>query len=80
MGHLLGTARRGLGTAQRVSTREIPHVITDVPDDELAARYVTLAASIRHAWSQLAYLVPVSQVGIRTAAQHCPGCGMRPGG
>jgi uncharacterized protein (TIGR03086 family) len=54
MGHLLGTAYRGLGTAQRVSTRGIPHVVTDVPDDELAARYATSATSIRHAWSHLA--------------------------
>ncbi|MFL6055080.1 MAG: TIGR03086 family metal-binding protein [Actinoallomurus sp.] len=54
MGHLIGTAHRGLGTAQNVSTRDIPHVVTDVPDDELAARYATLATSIRHPWSQLA--------------------------
>lgn len=53
MGHLLGTAHRGLGTARRVSTRDIPHVITDVPDAELAATYATLATSIRQAWSQL---------------------------
>lgn len=54
MGHLIGTAHRGLGTAQGVSTRDIPHVVTDVPDDELAARYATLATSIRHPWAQLA--------------------------
>jgi uncharacterized protein (TIGR03086 family) len=54
MGHLLGTAHRGLGTAERVPTRDIPHVVTEVPDDKLAARYATLATSIRHAWSQLA--------------------------
>ena len=53
MGHLLGTAQRGLGTAQRVSTRDIPHVVTDVPDSELAATYASLAASIRNAWSRL---------------------------
>jgi uncharacterized protein (TIGR03086 family) len=53
MGHLLGTAHRGLGTAQRVSTRHIPHVITDVPDAALAATYATLATSIRQAWSQV---------------------------
>lgn len=53
MGHLIGTAYRGLGTAQRVSTRDIPHVITDVPDDELATTYTTLATSIHRAWSQL---------------------------
>lgn len=54
MGHLVGTAYRGLGTAQRVSTRDIPHVVTDVSDDELATRYATLAGSIRDAWSGLA--------------------------
>jgi uncharacterized protein (TIGR03086 family) len=54
MGHLLGTAYRGLGTARGVSTRDIPHVVTEVPDDELAVTYATLATSIRHTWSQLA--------------------------
>lgn len=54
MGHLLGTAHRGLGTARHVSTRNVPHVITDVPDDELASSLTTLATSIRHAWSRLA--------------------------
>lgn len=53
MGHLLGTAHRGLGTARGVSTRDIPHVVTDVPDEELAATYATLSASIRQTWSPL---------------------------
>jgi uncharacterized protein (TIGR03086 family) len=53
MGHLLGTAFRGLGTARRVSTRDVPHVVTDVPDDQLATKYATLATSIRQSWSQL---------------------------
>ncbi|GII25889.1 TIGR03086 family protein [Planosporangium mesophilum] len=53
MGHLLGTAQRGLGTAQRVSTKGIPHVVTEVPDDELAMTYAALATSVRRAWSQL---------------------------
>jgi uncharacterized protein (TIGR03086 family) len=54
LGHLIGTARRGLATARRVPTRDIPHVITDVPDSELAATYATLAAAIPEAWSPLA--------------------------
>jgi uncharacterized protein (TIGR03086 family) len=54
LGHLVGTARRGLATARGITTRDIPHVITNVPDDELASAYATLAASIREAWSQLA--------------------------
>jgi uncharacterized protein (TIGR03086 family) len=53
MGHLLGTAHRGLGTAQRVSTRDVPHVVTDVPDDRLAQSHTALATAIRHAWSRL---------------------------
>jgi uncharacterized protein (TIGR03086 family) len=53
-GHLIGTARRGMATARRIPTREIPHVVTDVPDPELAATYATVAASIREAWSPLA--------------------------
>jgi len=59
LGHLLGTAHRGLATALRVPTRDIPHVITDVPDAELGPRYATLATSIRVAWSTLAADSPV---------------------
>ena len=54
LGHLIGTAHRGLATARGITTRGIPHVITNVPDDELASTYATLAASIREAWSRLA--------------------------
>ncbi|WP_433870478.1 maleylpyruvate isomerase family mycothiol-dependent enzyme [Saccharopolyspora sp. CA-218241] len=54
MGHLIGTAHRGLATARHLPTREIPHVITDVPDAELAATYGALSTSIREAWSPLA--------------------------
>lgn len=54
MGHLIGTAHRGLATARRVPTRDIPHVITDVPDSESAPTYARLSASIREAWSPLA--------------------------
>lgn len=53
MGHLVGTAHRGLGTARRVSTRDVPHVVTDVPADRLASTYATLTTSIRSAWSRL---------------------------
>ncbi|MGH3602042.1 MAG: TIGR03086 family metal-binding protein [Pseudonocardiaceae bacterium] len=51
MGHLVGTAHRGLGTAQGTSTRHIPHVVTDVADDELAATYSALAKQIEAAWA-----------------------------
>ncbi|MFC0105689.1 TIGR03086 family metal-binding protein [Kibdelosporangium aridum] len=54
MGHLIGTAHRGLATARRVPTQDIPHVITSVPDAELAPTYATLSTSIREAWSPLA--------------------------
>jgi uncharacterized protein (TIGR03086 family) len=53
LGHLVGTAHRGLATARHITTRDIPHVITDLPDTELAPTYATLAASIREAWSPL---------------------------
>jgi len=53
MGHLVGTVHRGLATSRRVPTRDIPHVITDVSDAELAPTYATLSASIREAWSPL---------------------------
>jgi uncharacterized protein (TIGR03086 family) len=54
LGHLIGTAHRGLATARRMSTRGIPHVVTNVPDTELAPTYARLAASIRTAWIPLA--------------------------
>lgn len=54
LGHLIGTAHRGLATARGITTRGIPHVITDVPDGELASTYATVAASIREAWPRLA--------------------------
>ncbi|MFI6333102.1 TIGR03086 family metal-binding protein [Micromonospora chersina] len=60
LGHLLGTAHRSLGTARGVSTRGIPHVITDVGDDKLAATYTALASEIREAWSHLAAADAVS--------------------
>jgi hypothetical protein len=53
MGHLIGTAGRGLGTAERVSTRDIPHVVTDVRDEDLAVNYTAFVDQIRLAWSRL---------------------------
>jgi len=54
LGHLIRTAHRGLVTARGITARGIPHVITSVPDDELASTYATLAVSVREAWSRLA--------------------------
>jgi uncharacterized protein (TIGR03086 family) len=53
LGHLIGTAHRGLATAQGISTGDIPHVVNDVPDAELASTYARLAASLRTAWIPL---------------------------
>lgn len=53
MGHLVGTAERGLGTAERRSTSDVPHVVTDVADEELASTYAALAKRIGDAWAEL---------------------------
>lgn len=53
IGHLIGTAHRGLGTAEGISTHEIPHVVTDVPDAQLATTYAVLADRLRAAWAHL---------------------------
>lgn len=53
MGHLIGTAHRGLGTARGEPTRGIPHVVTDVADGDLAATYVELADEAGRAWAAL---------------------------
>jgi uncharacterized protein (TIGR03086 family) len=50
IGHLIGTAERSLGTAQQRSTRDIPHVVVDVADADLADRYLKLSQSITAAW------------------------------
>jgi hypothetical protein len=50
LGHLIGTAHRGLATARCVPSRGIPHVVTDVPDTELARTYAQLAVVIEEAW------------------------------
>jgi uncharacterized protein (TIGR03086 family) len=52
-GHLLGTAKRSIGTAERRSTREIPHVIIDVPDAMLAQSFGEVAEQIRAGWAGL---------------------------
>lgn len=51
-GHLLGTAYRALGTASGESTRHVPHVVTDVRDEELAPTYAALAASVTARWHE----------------------------
>lgn len=53
MGHLIGTGERGLATAQGRPTGLIPHVINDVADDELSARYRALGELLQTAWLQL---------------------------
>jgi uncharacterized protein (TIGR03086 family) len=59
MGHLIGTAERSLGTAEGRPTNDIPHVVVDVGDDDLAGRYVELADQVITAW---AYLAPGQEV------------------
>jgi uncharacterized protein (TIGR03086 family) len=54
IGHLLGTARRGLATARGISSRDIPNVVTDVADVALASAYATMADEIAELWSKLA--------------------------
>jgi uncharacterized protein (TIGR03086 family) len=53
LGHLVGTGHRGLATARGIPTPGIPHVVSDVPDAELASTYARLATSIRAAWTPL---------------------------
>lgn len=59
-GHLLGTAERSLGTAERRSTREFPHVITDVGDAMLAQRFRQLVELVGPAWSPIEAGDPVA--------------------
>ena len=53
LGHLIGTAHRGLATAGRIPSQGIPHVVNDIPDAELAATYARLAAALRAEWIPL---------------------------
>lgn len=52
IGHLIGTAHRGRGTANGVPATGVPHVVTGVPDDELGPAYVRLAAEIVPAFAR----------------------------
>ncbi len=56
MGHLIGTAERGLATAIGRPHAPIPHVVTDVPDRRLAARYHRLSQDVAAAWAARAHL------------------------
>lgn len=60
MGHLVGTARRSLGAVGRASTRDVPHLVTDVADGDLAASYASLAERIQPAWLRLRETDPVA--------------------
>lgn len=53
IGHLIGTAHRGRATATAIPAG-VPHVVTDVPDDELGPAYARLAAEIVPAFAALA--------------------------
>jgi uncharacterized protein (TIGR03086 family) len=59
IGHLIGTAERGLGTAERRSTRHVPHVVADVRDEELGPTYAALATRAAAAWAGLSGDDPV---------------------
>lgn len=59
-GHLLGTAERSLGAARGRSTREIPHVITNVSDGKLARRFRRLVEHIGPAWSAIQANEPIT--------------------
>lgn len=60
IGHLIGTAHRGRGTATRRPATGVPHVVTDVPDLELGSTYARIADDIVPAFAALAHdaLVP----------------------
>lgn len=53
MGHLVGTARRSLGTATLKSTTHVPHVSTDLPEAALAVTYAELSRDAAIAWLAL---------------------------
>lgn len=59
LGHLLGTAYRGLATARGESATRVPHVVRDVPDEELGPTYARLAELIASAWSRVGPEEPV---------------------
>ena len=81
IGHLIGTAHRSRGTATGISTSEVPHVVTDVPDDKLAVTYAQLVAeivpalaaldgnmSVQAPWGQVTALEAVRGFTVETVA------------
>lgn len=60
IGHLIGTAHRGLGTGTGRPASDVPHVVTTVPDTELAPTYRRISDDIVPAFAALAHdtLVP----------------------
>jgi uncharacterized protein (TIGR03086 family) len=54
IGHLLGSCRRGLASARGLSSRDVPLVVTDIADGQLATAYGMMAVEIREAWAKLA--------------------------
>lgn len=63
MGHLIGTAYRGLGTATGEPTTHVPHVVSDVADDQLPEVYRDLAGELRATWSLIGRTDTDSQLG-----------------
>ena len=59
IGHLIGTAHRARATATATPSAGVPHVVTDVPDDELATTYAQLADEIVAGFSAVAGDAPV---------------------
>lgn len=53
IGQVIGTAERGLGTAQGRSTRHIPHVVTDITDEKLAFTFADVTERVTAAWARL---------------------------
>lgn len=59
IGHLIGTAHRGRGTATGMPATGVPHVVTDVPDAELGPAYARLTAEIVPAFAAFEPDTPV---------------------
>lgn len=58
IGHLIGTAYRGLGTATGVPS-SVPHVVTNVSDDVLGTTYTRCAVDIIPAFAAMDAATPV---------------------
>jgi uncharacterized protein (TIGR03086 family) len=69
IGHLIGTAERSLGTAQKRSTRDIPHVVVDVAEADLTDRYLTLSELLTAVWAETAPGTDVTAPWGRCSAQ-----------